>query len=79
VDPSLTSQATHLVLETKLYIASAVLLTPMDSAFVSVISLQTAKKKAKLFVPDEKKKTNPDHMQLTCSSWVLKAVLSLKL
>ena len=76
MDPGLVSQAIHSVFGMKLYIASAVLLTPMNSGFVSVISLETAKKKAKLFVPDEKKK--PHHMQVTYSSQMLKGVFPLR-
>lgn len=60
----MVSHTIHLVFGMKLHIASAVLLTHINSGFVSVISLETAKNKAMLFVPDERKKKT-DHMQVT--------------
>lgn len=60
-NPSLFSQEIQIVFEMKLYIASAVLLRGMNLEFFSVISLKTAKKKEKHFVPDEERKTHRLH------------------
>lgn len=74
MDPILVPQAIHSVFGMTLYTACAVLLTPMNSGFVSVISLETAEKKAKHFIPDEKKNTkitSHDQYQLNKMSGVL--------